>query len=341
MNGNKLAKTIAAMEGKKKSVDIAQIKEILKLMKKLFKDNPFNILTYFCKSIIILSLISCAQAAKEPLRVEKEKIFDIGDQIPHMRDKEEVLINGDIVEPGKGWDHVIKIQTGSAGCSATIVGPEVIITAAHCANNGSTSTFTYNGKKYSAKMTRSPLYPRKDHDICVGKLEEPIKSDYATIGGENVKGKTLTILGYGCTKPGGGGNDGKLRKGDATIIGFSQFDAVSTNGSALCYGDSGGPEFLLEKGLYLLSAINSKGNIKTTNYGARLDLKESQDFLKDYAAKNKVDICGINKVCNGVEPKETEFELENETANLHMKVKKGEFNDIKHEAKRFMDLINK
>jgi len=292
--------------------------------------------------LIAFIFISCGQNKVDSKDlILTDKVYETGENIPSFSSKEKVLINGEVVPEGKGWDHVVRIQTGNSGCSATVVGPEVIITAAHCASNGATSTFTYKGKKYSAKMTRSPLYPNKDHDICVGKLTEPIKSDMATIGGQNVKGKTLTILGYGCTKPGGSGFDDKLRKGDATIVGFSQYDAVSSNGSALCYGDSGGPEFLLEGGVYLLSAINSKGNIKTTNYGARLDLKESVDFLKDYASKNKVDICGINKACNGVLPKETEFNLENETALLHMKLKKGDFNSIKSEAIRFMDLINK
>lgn len=49
MNGNKLAKAISEQEGKKKQVDIAQIKEVLKLMKKLFSEDPNNVLEYFYK----------------------------------------------------------------------------------------------------------------------------------------------------------------------------------------------------------------------------------------------------------------------------------------------------
>ena len=49
MNGNKLAKIISELEGKKKQVNIAQIKEVLMLMKKLFKEDPNNVLEYFYK----------------------------------------------------------------------------------------------------------------------------------------------------------------------------------------------------------------------------------------------------------------------------------------------------
>ncbi|HMX99887.1 MAG TPA: hypothetical protein PK473_03210 [Nitrosomonas sp.] len=49
MNGNKLAKIISELEGKKKQVNIAQIKEVLMLMKKLFNEDPNNVLEYFYK----------------------------------------------------------------------------------------------------------------------------------------------------------------------------------------------------------------------------------------------------------------------------------------------------
>jgi len=49
MNGNKLAKIISELEGKKKQVNIAQIKEVLKLMKKLFIEDANNVLEYFYK----------------------------------------------------------------------------------------------------------------------------------------------------------------------------------------------------------------------------------------------------------------------------------------------------
>jgi len=47
MNGNQLAKVISQLEGKKKQVNIAQIKEVLKIIKMLFKVDPNSVLKYF------------------------------------------------------------------------------------------------------------------------------------------------------------------------------------------------------------------------------------------------------------------------------------------------------
>ncbi len=208
------------------------------------------------------------------------------------------LINGTPVTPGT-WKEVVRITSNGSGCTATIVGPRVIITAAHCATNGAIARFTYDGKSYQATIRRSPLYPGRDHDIAVGVVNEDIVGAAPMrIGGAAEVRQEITLLGYGCTRPpGNGGNDGVLRIGKSAIVGFSGFDMVSRSpgGAALCFGDSGGPAFLMGGGGTVLLGINSKGNIQDTNYNARLDRKESTDFLKTFSAT----ICGINSECGG------------------------------------------
>lgn len=229
---------------------------------------------------------------------------------PHLAPADEYgvrLINGKPVEAGT-YTEVIKITTNGAACTATVVGPRVIITAAHCANNDATSTFTINGANYSAKMKRSSLYPGKDHDVALGVTTEDIKVKPVPVGGKAVQGNDITLLGFGCTNPGGtGGNDGILRVGNTTITGFTDFEMISrkADGAALCFGDSGGPAFTMESGKKMLLGINSKGNIKDTNWNTRIDLQDSQDFLKGFASANSVVICGINGTdadCGGGPP---------------------------------------
>lgn len=211
------------------------------------------------------------------------------------------LINGTPVPAGK-YKEVIKISTNGAACTATVVGPRVIITAAHCANNDANSTFTIDGTQYTAKMTRSSLYPSKDHDIALGTTTQVINVQPISVGGTAAVGNGLTLFGYGCTNPNGtGGNDGVLRMGDTVITGFADFDMVSrkADGAALCFGDSGGPAYSTQNGKTTLLGINSKGNIKDTNWDIRIDIPETQDFIKGYANTNNVEICGINKNCDG------------------------------------------
>lgn len=228
------------------------------------------------------------------------KIWAVDDEL------KPVLING-VPVPAGTYKEVVRIKTGNSGCSATVAGPRVLITAAHCGANGATSTTTIGSKEFSGKVERSSLYPAKDHDIAVVILSEAVDEasigKFAAVGGVAAAEMKITLLGYGCTQPGGGGgNDGILRYGDATIKRFAGYDMVSTDGAALCFGDSGGPAFVKPGDRNLLLGVNSKGDIRATNYNTRTDTPESVEFLKAIGTKYTVDICGINKDCGGTPP---------------------------------------
>lgn len=233
------------------------------------------------------------------------------------------LINGSPVPPEE-HPEIINIRTGNAGCTATVIGPRVGITAAHCGANGATTQARINGKIYTGRITRSSLYPRQDHDVALILFSEvvalPPGKSYMTVTTVAPSvGMVLRLFGYGCTSAGGGGgNDGVLRSGDTRVTGFSGFDAVSktVGGAALCYGDSGGPGLREVDGRWLLTTINSKGNIRDTNYTARLDLPESKALFDDFIAANKVDICGINRDCFGAAPPGGDVVVENAAVKI-------------------------
>ena len=218
------------------------------------------------------------------------------------------LINGTIAAPGT-YQEVVSITTGVNPCTATIVGPRVFITAAHCGATGATSNFSINGKSYSAKLQQSPLYTTNDHDISVGMTTEDITGiPYAIVGGAYSEGLQITLLGYGCyssdpSEP----TDGKLRYGQTVTVSTSGYDMISkTPGGALvCYSDSGGPAYILQGDKHLLLGISTKGNMKDSNYDLRTDITETQSFLKNFATTNSVVICGINSDCSSTTPAPT------------------------------------
>lgn len=245
------------------------------------------------------------------------------------------LINGTPVSPNT-WKHVVRIRTGNAGCTASIVGPRALATAAHCAATGATSVFTLDGVQYSAKITRHPLYPRKDMDVSLGVIDREVKlPEYgvlpSTVDVAKV-GMPIRLMGYGCTQPGGtGGNDGVLREGMSSITGFSGFDIVTgkAGDGALCFGDSGGPAFLPVEvnGTQVLLNIsqNSKGDIAKISYLARWDVKEAQDFVREWVQTASVEVCGINKEC-GVGPGPVDplkFAVDGKTVTLSGTIKVG------------------
>lgn len=235
-----------------------------------------------------------------------------GNANENAKDPEPTLINGEQLNKAE-WPFTVRIQTGGAGCSATVIGPKVVITAAHCGANGATSTFKVGSKTYKGKVLRSALYPNQDHDIAVILVDGTIaKEDVKVFAKVSNKipaiGDKFYLAGYGCIRPGGGGgNDGILRGGLATVTGFSGYDIVSgkRGEAALCFGDSGGPMYV-EKSTEApeIIGVNSKGNIRDTNYNTNLASQASKQFFAKLIEQHSVEICGINgteKTCGDEE----------------------------------------
>jgi hypothetical protein len=220
--------------------------------------------------------------------------------------KQQVLINGTPVDKAK-YPQVVRITSASgAGCTATIVHTQTIITAAHCAKTGEKVTFkTFDGRSWSALMHRYENWSDNDDlDIAVGRVNAPITGikpvSIRTDRFEKV-GMLVDMIGYGCINPGGGGgNDGILRGGKAQVTKDTtkfKYDLV-TNGappdfSALCSGDSGGP--VMYEGL--LIGINSKGNLQDKNYTTRTTVADSKAWLEKISAT--FPMCGVSADCGG------------------------------------------
>ncbi len=222
----------------------------------------------------------------------------------------ERIING--VEVPKGmFGEVIQVRADGASCTATVVGPNALILAAHCVKDGGSAEFSVDGRTYVGKGFRHPDYPSQDKDVGLIITPQAISGLVpASIGGSVNVGDRVFLLGFGCTTPGGGGgNDGVLRMGESDVLSFSQSDFVSkrVNGGALCFGDSGGPTMAKEAGKFRVVGINSKGNIQDTNYSLHLALPSVQSFLKDTAKAQNVDICGVTSTCESVTPGEPHF----------------------------------
>lgn len=212
---------------------------------------------------------------------------------------EDVLINGSLVDT-KAYPAVVRIFMTGASCTAAVIGPRTILTAAHCANTGDTATFqTVNGTKYSAVMTQGTGYPGVDLDLNLGQTSTDIDVPPLSVKLDKFErvGTIVNLIGYGCIQPGGGGgNDGTLRIGQTVVSAGQGLDLVLTtpNGAALCYGDSGGPVLWQDaNNNMVVIGVNSKGNIQDTSYTTRLTLPEANAFMKAWP----LPICGIATNC--------------------------------------------
>ena len=218
------------------------------------------------------------------------------------------LINGRQVDRDD-WREVVRI--GNRSCTGTLVGRNAAITAAHCGRHNSRSRLEVfregQLQGFNYRMVHMPQYRGgSSFDLAVLALDNEVTGvNYAIAGVDYTfrQGSPVDILGYGCTRPGGGGgNDGILRFGESLVRGFTGTDVITQHrpsGAALCFGDSGGP-MMADKSDQsttdhnTLIAVNSKGNIRDTNYNMRLDLDSVREFLESVADRFDLEIYGVN-----------------------------------------------
>lgn len=224
------------------------------------------------------------------------------------------LIGGRIAKPGE-FPEIIYIRSVDAYCSATVIGSEVILTAAHCvADEGDVQNtgfdyvdFVIEKQIYHAHCKQAPLYKAdvEDHDMALCKTDRPLSIEPASVSKTAPKlGEIVMLSGYGCIEvdadgDGHGGNDGTLRIGKAKVKRLPRgkyhwFDTAIPQ-STLCSGDSGGPAMFMET--HKVIGVNSRGDSKSLSMMTALWTAKSIEFFQKYAEKEKVSICGITEDC--------------------------------------------
>jgi secreted trypsin-like serine protease len=161
---------------------------------------------------------------------------------------------------------------GSSGtaCTATAIGRDLLLTAAHCVQPGSDYKLVASEPGQSpilkdvARIERHPQFELRrllNHlataDVALIKLAEPLAARIAParIGGETQPvsvGDTLVVAGYGVTVRGDGRTGGTARAAALTVTGqpgtlqIRLFDPATKGvnaGLGACAGDSGAPAF--------------------------------------------------------------------------------------------------
>jgi hypothetical protein len=227
------------------------------------------------------------------------------------------IINGQEVSPGQFSPVVELYIDGVAECTATIIGPRVIITAAHCTGGKSQKAhFFLNGEKHEVHLQPSRFYSQQDyeddrdpHDITLGLIKKPLESAMATIGGQTELGKRVQLVGYGKSDD-SQASAGVLRKGENDITyavqgGRLMMVGPNANGASGHDGDSGGPIFIRDAfnhQLRLVGVMSSAIQKEGRTIGARTDNIDSAAIFSEFTNKNRVGICGINLQCREFDP---------------------------------------
>lgn len=220
-----------------------------------------------------------------------------------------------VADPAE-WQASFYSLSAGGSCTSSLIGDRVLLTAAHCVANGAAVTLRRNGQQYRALCEHSPGYGSgsaaavsEDYALCaIDRSVSGVQAERINIdpGRLQVNGPVL-LTGFGCTTDQGtGGNDGIYRIGDAKIVSLpagGNNDATVTGEAGLCFGDSGGPAFIMGPGSARVQiSVNSRVENKSPtgiDLGPKSFLSSTSTpkalaFFRDWSNRNKLRICGLD-----------------------------------------------
>jgi len=210
------------------------------------------------------------------------------------------------------WPATLKffqtVNSRSFACTATIIGPRVVLTAAHCISHEAIAKIQLPTGEALITCHHHPYYDGvlgADLALCLAAADIPTNALHERIdlNVASVRRNTnLFLLGYGCRKEVDSTTSGILYGGISPVrdMPLEDFDHYRTfGGVSICPGDSGGAAYSLTDeslptGRRSIIGVNS-GYLagQSTSYLTPLSRPLLATFIRDWAARNGVAICGV------------------------------------------------
>jgi len=197
--------------------------------------------------------------------------------------------------PSVGWLHI----GGTTLCTATLVGPTTVLTAAHCIQAGQSHVFYVGSGSYSSASEHphgSYNATTKAHDIAIVKLASTPSGITPSVISELTPsvGTALTLVGYGITAT-GATDQGTKRMATNTVATINstkfRFDGTGSGQGNTCFGDSGGPAFATLGGREVVAGTTVGGSSPCGSYGVDSRVDYYSDWIKTTAGGDLTGTC--------------------------------------------------
>jgi len=217
-----------------------------------------------------------------------------GCAVPSLGEQEQSIVGGELAQPSE-FPTTVAIEYGPGDwfCTASLIEPDWVLTAAHCVEGETAGNLfvrfddanindSSGGREIAvAEIHGNPGYDGYawDNDIAVLKLSESVTDRTVTpIHRDPLVASTMvTEVGYGDADNHGGGS-GVLRKlitptvdcdttGDSSLSNANVLCFDASDGNASCYGDSGGPAYVITANGLEVAGITSGGTTNSCTRG--------------------------------------------------------------------------
>jgi len=182
---------------------------------------------------------------------------------------DESVVGGTVVPAGR-WPDAVAVLAQTAACTGTLIAPDVVLTAGHCIGVhpelvivNTTDYATHGGEAIG--VTKAVAYPSWEdrYDVGVLVLAHPASTPPRPIASsctakDLVRGHSVEVVGFGLTTKTGTGNNSRLHQAKLVVSDATCADAAGCapavapggefaaggDGTDACFGDSGGPIYL-------------------------------------------------------------------------------------------------